>query len=165
MFILDKYSKICYLVDTGADLSIIPVKWIKKPTSNPLLLYAVNNTTIKTYGQKLVNLNLGLRRPFTWNFIVADVSKSIIGADFLSHYGLLIDMKNQQLLDCSTDLKIKGQIKLTSQISEIKTIPRDIKYSKLINEVLNITKPSLFTDESTKHDVKHKIETNTTPIS
>ncbi|GFW01387.1 retrovirus-related Pol polyprotein from transposon 412 [Trichonephila clavipes] len=48
-----------------------------------------------TYGMVRKELNLGLRRPFIWTFIIADVSSPIIGADFLKHFNLLIDLKKK----------------------------------------------------------------------
>lgn len=44
-------------------------------------------------GTQLMTLNLGLRRVFKWKFCIADVSHPILGADFLSHFGLLVDQK------------------------------------------------------------------------
>ncbi|GFU72129.1 hypothetical protein TNCV_3859011 [Trichonephila clavipes] len=62
----------------------------KSPQSN-FFLFAANNTKIPAYGMVRKELNLGLRRPFIWTFIIADVSSPIIGADFLKHFNLLID--------------------------------------------------------------------------
>jgi hypothetical protein len=62
-------------------------------------LLAANNTTIATYGWISLSLDLGLRRDFTWRFMVADVQEPIIGADFLAHFGLLVDCRNRRLLD------------------------------------------------------------------
>lgn len=56
-------------------------------------LFAVNGTPIKVYGQTALKLNLGLRREFIWNFVIAEVSSKIIGADFIRHFDLLIDLK------------------------------------------------------------------------
>jgi hypothetical protein len=36
-----------------------------------------------------------LRRDFTWRFIIADVTQPIIGADFLSHYGLFVNLRKK----------------------------------------------------------------------
>jgi cleavage and polyadenylation specificity factor subunit 1 len=49
------------------------------------------------------NSNIGLRRDFTWHFILADVMQPLIGSDFLSH-GLLVDCKRTRLLDEITSL-------------------------------------------------------------
>jgi len=54
-------------------------------------LSAANGTVIHTYGTETLTLNLGLRRMFTWKFVIADVSKPIIGIDFLAFFGLLVD--------------------------------------------------------------------------
>ena len=110
-------------------------------------------------------MDLGLRRSFKWNFVVADVSKPIIGADFLIYYGLLVDLKNKQLYDSKTELKSKCSSKMTSQITEIKTIPITITYKSLLEEYHEITKPRPFTLKDTKHNVVHRIETHCNPIS
>ena len=39
-------------------------------------------------------LNFGLRREFTWRFVIADVARPIIAADVLIYYGLLVDLRN-----------------------------------------------------------------------
>ncbi|GFT25965.1 gag-pol polyprotein [Trichonephila clavipes] len=49
-----------------------------------------------TYGMVRKELNLGLRRPLSGTFIIADVSSPIIGADFLKHFNLLIDLKKKK---------------------------------------------------------------------
>ena len=48
-------------------------------------MYAANGFTINTYGVRTFELDLGLRQAFMWKFVVADVAKPIIGADFLDH--------------------------------------------------------------------------------
>jgi hypothetical protein len=53
--------------------------------------------------------NLGLRRDFTWRFVVADVSQPLIGVDFLSHFGLLVDCRNNRLLDGVSSLSSPAQ--------------------------------------------------------
>uniref|UniRef100_A0A183T688 Peptidase A2 domain-containing protein n=1 Tax=Schistocephalus solidus TaxID=70667 RepID=A0A183T688_SCHSO len=64
-YIADKSNSLGFLVDTGAE--------------------AANNTAIHTYGQQ------SLRRRFQCDFIQADVQMPIIGADFLSNFGVAVD--------------------------------------------------------------------------
>ncbi|GBO39378.1 Uncharacterized protein K02A2.6 [Araneus ventricosus] len=78
------------LVDSGADVSIIPATSQNKKKAE-YLLYAANGTEISTYGIKVLNLGLGLRREFQFPFIIADVTKGILGADFLQKVNLLVD--------------------------------------------------------------------------
>jgi hypothetical protein len=41
-----------------------------------------------------------------WRFVVADVTNSLIGVGFLSHFGLLVDCKHNPLLDEVTSLSV-----------------------------------------------------------
>jgi hypothetical protein len=92
IFVTDVSTKTSFLIDTGADVCVYPRSKIQeKPRKDDYELFAVNGTTIATYGTIPLSLNLRLRRDFKWRFIVADVSRPIIGMDFLTHYGLLVD--------------------------------------------------------------------------
>lgn len=51
-----------FLIDTGSDVSVLPFK--KNILSNDLILYAANNTPIRTFGNKVVNIDLNLKRFF-----------------------------------------------------------------------------------------------------
>ncbi|GFX40359.1 retrovirus-related Pol polyprotein from transposon 17.6 [Trichonephila clavipes] len=84
--------------NSGSEICVIPPSptMNKSPQSN-FSLFAANNTKIPAYGMVRKELNLGLRRPFIWTFINADVSSPIIGADFLKHFNLLIDLKKKDL--------------------------------------------------------------------
>lgn len=89
-----------FLIDTGADVLIIPPtdnekrKNIKTADDQRCYLFAANGTRIDTYGQRNITLNFGLRRKFDWPFTIANVTRAIIGADFLKHYGLMVDLQN-----------------------------------------------------------------------
>ena len=67
-------------------------------------LYAANGTTIPIYGWASRSLKLGLRRDFTFHFVIADMDLHNIGVDLLSHYGLLVNCWNNHLLDGVTSL-------------------------------------------------------------
>ncbi|GFS60772.1 uncharacterized protein TNCV_2001711 [Trichonephila clavipes] len=69
-----------FLIDSGSEICVIPPSptMNKSPQSN-FSLFAANNTKIPAYGMVRKELNLGLRRPFIWTFIIADVSSPIIG--------------------------------------------------------------------------------------
>lgn len=67
-------------------------------------LYAANNTVIPTYREKSLELDLSLRHPYKWKFVIAEFVKPIIGADFLKHYQLVVDLTNRRLVDNLTKL-------------------------------------------------------------
>jgi len=109
LFLTDRYSKQRYLVETGSDLCVFPRKLLPgRSERTDYTLYAANGTTIPTYGWTSRSLNLGLRRDFTWRFVIADVDLPIIGVDLLSHYGLLVYCSNNRLLDGVTSMSTPG---------------------------------------------------------
>ena len=107
--VTDKVTGTRFLVDTGSEVSVLPPSFTdRKHPPDKLTLTAVNHTPISTYGTRSLTLNLGLRRSFPWIFIIADVQKPIIGADFLRHFGLMVNMRQCQLTDASTHLRVQG---------------------------------------------------------
>lgn len=109
--IKDKINGLTFLIDTGADLSVIPFNFFSSGKQKPeseFLLSAPNGSSNETYGFKLLNVDLGLRRKFTHNFVLASVNKAIIGADFLAKFDLIVDLKRKHLLDGNTSLTVSG---------------------------------------------------------
>jgi len=111
LFITDSKTKLKFLIDSGSDISALPASHFKPYFKDPdHVVSAANGSTINIYGTKLLNVDLNLRRNFPHTFFIAQVSKPIIGADFLRKYGFLIDVKNQQLIDPTTGLTSKGSV-------------------------------------------------------
>ncbi|GBO41912.1 hypothetical protein AVEN_76804-1 [Araneus ventricosus] len=162
LFVRDRRSNLRFLVDSGADVSIIPATSQNKKKAE-YLLYAANGTEISTYGIKMLNLDLGLRRDFQFPFIIADVTKGILGADFLHKYNLLVDINKKKLIDGITNLFVLGDITAISSDNVIITLNKSIKISNLLLKYPEISRPNLVPKEI-KHDVKHFIETNGQPI-
>lgn len=77
-------------------------------------MFAANGSAIKTYGEQLLNLNLGLRRTFKWKFIIADVAKPILEAHFLKQFALLVDFKNKRLVDGITKMSTPAKSTMLS---------------------------------------------------
>lgn len=153
-----------FLVDTGSDLCVFPRSAIKTPCIKTKYdLVAANNTVIHTYGPVLLNLNLGLRRSYTWNFTVADVSRPIIGVDFLSYYNLLVDCRNQRLIDNVTTLSVNA-LSLTSieDIASVKSVTGASEFHELLREFPEITRPPGM-HLPYKHNTLHHIRTTPGP--
>jgi hypothetical protein len=56
--------------------------------AHQLRFFAADGISIQTYEGYTLTLNLGLRRDFTWRFVVADIQIPIIGVDLLGNFGL-----------------------------------------------------------------------------
>ena len=156
-FILEKSTHQRYLVDIGAEVSTIPpTKLDRQRGPASLSLQAANGSQISTYGTRSLTLNLGLRRPFRWLFIIADVKHPILGVDFLQHHGLLVDVRERTLIDTNTTQKI-NMIYMHPLLS---SSPFDfflLGYPELL-QPKNTFAPF-------KHNVVHWIETTGPPTS
>lgn len=105
LFVTDRRTRVRFLIDTESDLCVFPKSVLKeRRNKTTFVLNAANGSSINTYGFINLVLNLGLRRDYAWRFIVADVTKAIIGADFLSHYNLMVNVRDQRLIDGTTSL-------------------------------------------------------------
>lgn len=116
------------------------------------------HSKIKTYCKRSLNLNLGLCRKLSWNFVVADVKFPILGADFLLYYGLLVDIQHSKLLDATTFLSVNGTASQIQSISPIIVEQSKSKYLNLLAEFPSITKP-VTQETSVKHQIIHHIVT------
>ncbi|KAG7309898.1 hypothetical protein JYU34_004412 [Plutella xylostella] len=161
LFITDRKSKQQYLIDTGSDVCVFPktaVRTLPK-TKTSYQLYAANGTIIATYGYLNLHLDLGLRRDFEWRFILADVTKPIIGVDFLGHYNLLVDCRNQRLVDGITSLITPAhQHPGIDEINSVRTTMESTPYHQLLREYPDITRPA-GKPGAPKHNVVHHIRT------
>ncbi|GFU48263.1 transposon Tf2-11 polyprotein [Trichonephila clavipes] len=145
LFLLDRKSGQKFLIDSGSEICVIPPSptMNKSPQSN-FSLFAANNTKIPAYGMVRKKLNLGLRRPFIWTFIIADVSSPIIGADFLRHFNLLIDLKKKK--------------------PSILTVDANISFKNILSEYPDLSNPSLIS-KSASHGTVHHIITTGPPVT
>ena len=166
LFLFDKSTNQSFLVDTGADVSVLPAcKTGKFMKPSDFKLFAANNSKIDTFGTKVLNLDLGLRRKFTWSFIIAKISKPILGADFLKHYGLLVDIKNKKLVDGMTKLTAPGDL-ISVPFLRISTISKSLcspEVYKILKEYRFITQTASL-KECPPHDIVHFIETSGPPV-
>jgi hypothetical protein len=141
-FITVRSSKRQFLVDTGSDLCVYPRRLIPRRRERTNYdLYAANGTTIHTYGWLPLSRKFGLRRDFTWRFVVADVTHPIIGVGFLSHFGLLVDCRNNRLLDGVTSLSAPAQAD-NARIPSVKTISDGTPVGSLLAEFPDLTRPA-----------------------
>lgn len=164
-FITDSYSSYRFLIDTGAEVSVLPPSRTerKHPQDNHNLL-AVNGSSVVNCGERSLTLNLGLRRTFRWVFIVANVQNPILGADFLRHYSLLVDIKHSRLVDTVTQLRVQG---ITSQVvspsPSLLPLQPTNTFTAIIAKYPTVFQPHL-NRHLTVHDITHHIQTAGPPV-
>ena len=165
-YITDRSNGFRFLVDTGAEVSVIPPSAAdRKHPRTGLSLQAVNDSPIATYGDRLLTVNIGLRRKFQWVFIVADVKQPILGADFLRHYNLLVDMTHNRLTDALTTLQVQG-ITTTDTSPSPTLLSRQPKnsFEALLCHFPEVVQPCT-KEQPVRHSVTHHITTTGPPVS
>ena len=102
LFLCDTVSKRQFLVDTGAEVSVLPATGLDRRTrqTGPPLL-AANGSSIGTYGTRTLSLHFA-SNTYQWKFVIAEVSRPLLGADFLRSNSLLVDVKGKRLVDAAT---------------------------------------------------------------
>lgn len=141
-----------YLVDTGAEGSIIPAQRSDRTTPPTSYLQAANGSRIPVHKSRSLNLmrkrnngTCGLRRMFRWVFLVADVRRALIGTDFLNHYGPLVDVKSQRLLDTAALLSVHGIVPSDSPIVAPTTTVAGNPFACLLQKFPNVMRPTDWT--------------------
>ena len=156
IFIMDHNSKLQFLIDTGSDLCVFPRDLLPgSPEKSCYELVPANRIAIAT-----MTLNLGFRRNYTWRFVVADVSKPVIGVDFLAYYDLLVDVENRELCDATTRLSARGSA-VTEKTSSVKSVMCSSLFHGLLMQFLDITRPGGVA--TVKHKTVHFIKTSPGP--
>ena len=107
---------------------------------------------------------MGLRRTFRWVFIIADVKNPILGADFLRHYNLLVDLQQNKLTDSVTQLKVQGILsKDVSPSLTLLPLQLPTPFNKILSEFPSVIRPCN-NDQPIKHSVTHHIHTTGPPV-
>lgn len=162
-YIRDPNSGLSFLIDTGAQCSIISAQHYHEPAESPLTLQAVNKSTIRTFGTKTMTLSLGLRRSFTWPFILAELDVSIIGSDFLSHFDISVHPRRSEIIDNTTQLRVRGSGSCSSSLVSVALTTHDVRYRNILQNHPELMTPSV-TEFDSKHGVFHRIQTRGKPV-
>lgn len=92
---------------------------------------------------------------------MADATQPIIGVDFISHFGLLLDCRNKRLLDGVTSSSSPAQPD-NSLTPSVKTISCCTSVDSLLAEVPDLTRPAGVQRE-VRHNTFHHIRTTPGP--
>ena len=161
-----------FLVDTGAEISVLAATVKDKrnhhsPSSPNISLVAANNTRIKVFGTRIMTFLIRPGVKITWEFIIADVDRNIIGADLLHKYQLIVDIHNKCLI--TSDLQNKIKCSIISTIStglrseSVEHIQQD-EIKNLFREFPQLTRIKGYVAKPA-HGVFHQIITNSHPVS
>ena len=152
-----------FLVDTGAEISVIPATSEDRrtrPTTRPLS--AANGTTIQTYGIKNIRFRLG-NQDYDWGFTVAAVQRPLLGADFLRHSGLLVNIRTCKLVQPDMLRSISLTTTDLPSVSLCVSPGSTSSYDTVLQDFPQLTVPA-FHHREVQHGVQHHITTKGPPV-
>ncbi|KAF2893958.1 hypothetical protein ILUMI_12216 [Ignelater luminosus] len=148
-------SKLHFLIDTGADLLSASFKIRNFDHTSHFNLQSADGLRIKVSGHKIIMLDIGLHRAFTWTFVVASVTYAIIDADFLRHYGLSNVLQNRRLIDNKTFLMTECRCKYSRVTNIHAGFSGDSRYADILRRYPDVIRPTLLPKESNYWVVHH----------
>ena len=89
-----------------------------------------------------MQLYIGLAKAFMWQFTITEVTKPIIGADFLRYFGLLVDVGRKRLMDAESFLIVPASYR-RSGVSKLCVLIQTNQYSYILNEFREVTVPCI----------------------
>ncbi|XP_066940958.1 uncharacterized protein [Macrobrachium rosenbergii] len=146
------------LVDTGAMRSVFLPSGEdrRRPLDPTTCLTAANRSPILSYGTKLLSISI-LGRGYSWEFIITDVRTPLLGADFLTHFSLAVDVDRKCLLDTQSCQSLP--LSAGPREPAIRSIAPH-QYGSLLKEFPEVFKPELCQMPGTpaKHRIYHYIK-------
>ena len=156
LFVMDAISKRRFLIDTGAQMSVLPATRATSRTGlNGPTLVAANGSNIRSFGTRTVPIQIDSQR-FLWNFILADVSQPILGADFLRNNSLLVDLKGWRLIDATTFTLVPTTFS-SATAPHLNAISETTNtFARLLHKYPELMTP-MFSRAAPKHGIEHHI--------
>ena len=167
LHVTDPLTRHRFLIDTGAEVSVLPATSAdrRRPSQPEHTLRAVNGSSIASFGTRSLTVSLGLRRRFQFVFVIADVEQPIIGADFLHHHQLTVDLRARRIMDSVTQLSSPATIAhvshFTSPSINLTSVPDSVK--NILSSFPDLTRPYTATLPA-KHTVEHHLSTKGPPV-
>ena len=156
----DSKSHTRYLVDTGAAVSVLPHSSPSPSSGQPLT--GADGKSIASWGTVTRTLCFGIRT-FLCTFILAAVSKPILGTDFFAAHRLLVDPFSRLVLDAVTLKPLSAAVaalpsKFSAALCHITPAVRTLlaAFPSIIGDGKATPRPL--------HGVRHSVETTGRPV-
>ena len=111
LFVQDILSGREFLIDSGTSVSVFPGP--RSSSVDGIRLLTAYGLSMFCSSSRLIPLRFSCgsgSKVYTLNFQLAPVSIPLLGADFLKHFNLLVDIKGRKLVhaDCPEDVVIRA---------------------------------------------------------
>ena len=100
-------------------------------------------------------------RVYTWNFQLAPVSIPLLGADFLEHFNMLVDIKGRKLVhaDCPEDIVIRASPGPQPVFKSVSFLSAPQKIQELLEKYPDVLSSDRFTALKPRLWVRHHLLT------
>ena len=159
IYLQDDLTSRRFLVDSGASVSIFPHHG-PPPKFPKLRLQKADGFHVSCNGERLIPLKFG-STSYEWSFQLAPVTGTILGANFLRHFCLLVHMVGQRVLDASTLLTVGSNaaslLESNTLYATLLSTPEPI--CQLLAEYPDVLSMDSFFAASQSHGIFHHIKT------
>ncbi|XP_068210381.1 uncharacterized protein [Palaemon carinicauda] len=156
-----------FLVDTGACRSLLPRSFSRTRRSlskcGKIHLVAANGSVIPTHCQDTLTLSFGSDK-YIWKFLGTDVTLPILGADFLSHFHILVDVAHRRLVNGDSYSLMPLQTSPSNLAFQISALTD--AYAHLLISYPEVLRQELCQTATVpvNHDIYHHIKTTGAPV-
>ena len=119
---------------------------------------AANGTPIKAFGQQKPEIKIG-GKTYSFIFLIAQVSRPILGLDFLQTFKMSLDLCNRQLLHSGTTTRFSSTDSVISGVNVVHSSP----FARLLEEFPEVTDTALASC-TTRHGVECYVNTTGPPV-
>ena len=140
----------------------------KSSSVNGVCLLTANGSPMICSGSPIIHLLFSCgsgSKVYIWNFQLAPVFIPLLGADFLKHFNLLVDIKGRKVVhaDCPEDIVIRASPDPQPAFKSVSFHSAPQQAKKLLEEFLDILSSDVFTTSKPRHGVRHNLLTNPGP--
>ena len=166
LFLKDILSDREFLVDSGASVSVFPGP--KSTSSDKVRLLTADGSLMICSGTKIIPLQFSCcsgSKVYTWTFQLAPVSVPLLGADFLEHFNLFVDIKGRKVvhIQCSEDVVLYASPTPQPAFRCASFLSAPPQIQKLLSEYPDVLGSDGFTAFKPQHGVRHHLLTNPGP--
>ena len=166
LFLRDILSDREFLVDSGASVSVFPGP--KSTSSEGVRLLTADGTPMVCSGTKIIPLRFSCgsgSKVYSWKFQLAPVSVPLLGADFLEHFNLLVDIKGRKVVhaQCPEDVVMYASPSPQPAFRRASFLSAPAQIQKLLSEYPDVLSSDGFTASKPRHGVRHHLLTTPGP--
>ena len=148
-------------MDSGASVSVFLGPRVR--------LLAAHRSPMICSGSRLIPLRFSCgsgSKVYTWNFQLAPVSIPLLGADFLQHFNLLVDIEGRKLVhaDCPEDVVIRASPGSQPAFQSVSFLSAPQAVQNLLKDFPDVLSSDRFSASKPCHGIKHHLWTQPGPL-